>query len=229
MRLRKEEILKSNIKAFVFDMDGLIFDSEKVVQRAWNMTGPEFGIENLGDHIYNTVGMNAARRKVYFQKALSEDFPFEEFTAQTRKRFREIVDSEGLEMKPGAEELIRFLKGKGYRLAVATSSSRAHATKLLKESGIYDCFDGMVFGDMVSHSKPDPEIYQKACDVIGVRPEESIAFEDAPSGVRSASAAGLKVVVVPDLVQPSEEIQELAWKQMDNLNEFITYIKEQSE
>lgn len=216
--------MKSKIKALVFDMDGLIFDSEKIVQRAWNIAGQELGLGKIGEHIYHTIGMNAMRRKQYFLENVSLDFPFDAFTARTREVFREIADREGIAMKPGAKELIESAKKKGYRLAVATSSSRVHASKLLKEAGIYDYFDGIVFGDMVSHSKPDPEIYRKACEEIRVSPEESIAFEDAPSGVRSASAAGLRVVIVPDLVQPSEEIRELAWKQLESLEMMMVYI-----
>lgn len=216
--------MKSKIKALIFDMDGLLFDSEKVVQRAWNITGPEFGIENLGAYIYGAIGMNAARRKEYFQKTFAADFPFEAFSERTREVFREIVDKEGLEMKAGAKELILCGKEKGYKLAVATSSSRKHATRLLGEAGIYEYFDGFVFGDMVSHSKPAPEIYQKACEKLHVLPEESIAFEDAPSGVRSAAAAGLRVVLVPDLVQPPKEIQDLTWKQVETLEQIISVL-----
>lgn len=220
--------MKSKMTALVFDMDGLIFDSERIVQRAWNQTGEEMGLGRIGEHIYNTVGMNAMRRKQYFQEHISPEFPFEQFTGRTREVFREIADREGIALKPGAKELIDAGKENGYKLAVATSSSRVHATRLLKESGLYDYFDGIVFGDMVTHSKPDPEIYRKACEEIGVLPERCIAFEDAPNGVRSASAAGLHVVIVPDLVQPSEEIRQLAWKQLNSLEEMMTYIKEQS-
>ena len=223
--LKRELILKSNIKALVFDMDGLIFDSERVVQRSWNIVGQKLGFGNVGEHIYNTVGMNAMRRKQYFLEKTGPEFPFDEFTEQTRCVFRGIAEKEGIPMKAGAKELILTGKESGYKLAVATSSSRTHATRLLKESGIYDLFDGIVFGDMVTHSKPDPEIYQKACAAIAVLPEESIAFEDAPLGVRAAAAAGLKVVIVPDLVQPSEEIQKLAWRQLKSLEEFIDDVK----
>ena len=191
------------MKAFIFDMDGLIFDSERVVQRSWNIVGCEMGYGNI-----------------------DPKFPHEEFTARTRVVFREIVDSEGLAVKPGAKELIMLGKEKGYRLAVATSSRRDYASRLLKEAKVYDYFDGFVFGDMVSHSKPDPEIYEKACEAIGVLPQESVAFEDAPAGIRSAVAAGLRVVAVPDLVQPPKELEEIIWMKLDTLEEMVKYIKE---
>ena len=174
----------------------------------------------------NTLGMNVVSRKNYFLKHIDPKFPHEEFTARTRVVFREIVDSEGLAVKPGAKELIMLGKEKGYRLAVATSSRRDYASRLLKEAKVYDYFDGFVFGDMVSHSKPDPEIYEKACEAIGVLPQESVAFEDAPAGIRSAVAAGLRVVAVPDLVQPPKELEEIIWMKLDTLEEMVKYIKE---
>ena len=214
------------MKAFIFDMDGLIFDSERVVQRSWNIVGCEMGYGNIGEHIYNTLGMNVVSRKNYFLKHIDPKFPHEEFTARTRVVFREIVDREGLAVKPGAKELIMLGKENGYRLAVATSSRIDYASRLLKEAKVYDYFDGFVFGDMVSHSTPDPEIYDIACEAIGVLPQQSVAFEDAPAGIRSAAAEGLRVVAVPDLVQPPKELEEMNWMKLDTLEEMVEYIKE---
>ena len=108
MQRRKVLILKNKgvsgsmeMKAFIFDMDGLIFDSERVVQRSWNIVGCEMGYGNIGEHIYNTLGMNVVSRKNYFLKHIDPKFPHEEFTARTRVVFREIVDREGLAVKPG--------------------------------------------------------------------------------------------------------------------------------
>ncbi len=123
--------------------------------------------------------------------------------------FREIVDREGLAVKPGAKELIMLGKEKGISSCCGDIPSRRdYASRLLKEAKVYDYFDGFVFGDMVSHSKPNPEIYEKACEANGVLPQQSVAFEDAPAGIRSAAAAGLRVVAVPDLVQPPKELEE---------------------
>lgn len=232
MQRRKILILKNKsvndsriIKALIFDMDGLIFDSERVVQRAWNIAGREMGYGDVGEHIYHTLGMNVVSRKEYFLKHIDPEFRHDEFTARTRVVFREIVEQEGLAMKPGAKELIVLGKENGYRLAVATSSRRDYASRLLKEAGVYEYFDGFVFGDMVNHSKPDPEIYEKACKTIGVLPQESVAFEDAPAGIRSAAAAGLRVVAVPDLVQPPKELEEMIWMKLETLKDMVEYLK----
>ncbi|MEF9945482.1 MAG: HAD family phosphatase [Lachnospiraceae bacterium] len=213
------------IKALVFDMDGLIFDSERIVQRTWEAAGDEMGMPHLGEHIYNTIGFNLASRTKYFKENVKEDFPMEEFSQRTRMKFREIVDAEGLTVKKGARELILFAKNAGYRLAVATSSRREHATNMFREANLYEYFDGFVFGDMVQHAKPDPEIYLTACQIIGVEPKCAIALEDAPSGIRAATAAGMRTIMVPDLVQPSEEISKMLWHQVTSLEEVITLLE----
>ena len=207
-------------KAFVFDMDGLIFDSERIVQRSWNMAGQELGLGNVGEHIYNTIGMNRASRHKYYRENIREDFPFEEFQGLTRKYFFEIVEQEGLPMKKGVIEILEFAKEHHIKIALATSSSRDYAMKCLNDAGIADYFDGIVCGDMVKNSKPDPEIYLRACEQVGIVPEEALAFEDAPAGICAASAAGMQVVMVPDLVQPTEEIEELLWGKWDSLEGF---------
>lgn len=213
------------IKALVFDMDGLLLDSERIVKRSWNDAGDEVGVPNVGEQIYHTLGMNRRARNEYFKKVFGEDFPLEEFNERTSICFYRIVEKEGLPVKTGAKELLKYAKEHGYKIAVATSSSRQYARKVLTDAGIYSYFEGGVFGDMVEHAKPDPEIYQKACESIHVRPEDAIALEDAPAGVRSAYAAGLKVIVIPDLVQPSKEILELTYQKFDTLNDVISLLE----
>ncbi len=212
------------IRGIVFDMDGLLFDSERVVKRSWDMAGDELGIVHMGSHIYHTLGMNLAGRTAYFTKAVGENFPHEEFFALTRRYFYKIVDLEGLSLKPGARELLEYGKESGYKMAVATSSRSGYALQNLKTAGIYSYFDGLVFGDMVSRSKPDPEIYLRACESIGIRPKECIALEDAPAGIRAAWAAGMKPVMIPDLVEPDEAVKTLVCRRFDTLHEVIPYL-----
>ena len=133
-----EEALSSkmDIKAFIFDMDGLLFDSERIVQRSWEMAGDELGIPHMGEVIYHTLGMNRTGRNEYFRKYIREDFPFEEFGKLTRDNFWKIVDKEGLPLKKGTKELLAYGKAQGYKMAVATSSSREYAMGNLIRAGI---------------------------------------------------------------------------------------------
>lgn len=111
-------------------------------------------------------------------------------------------------------------------MAVATSSRSGYAIHNLEAAGIYGYFDGAIFGDMVHLAKPDPEIYLKACEAIKIRPKCSIALEDAPAGIRSAYAAGMIPVMIPDLVEPDEEIKALVHRQFKTLHEVIGLLEQ---
>ena len=214
------------LDALVFDMDGLIFDSERVVQRTWNDAGEQLGYGKIGEHIYNTLGFNVKRRKEYFQGVFGQDFPMDDFNRITRARFQEIVAEEGLAMKPGVRELLNWAHSRGIKTAVATSSRRVYSTDLLKRADIWKLLDGAVFGDMVTNAKPDPEIYLTACSLIHAVPARSVALEDAPAGIRSAHAAGMIPVIVPDLVQPDEETIRLCAGKFESLLDVIPYLED---
>lgn len=216
------------IRALLFDMDGLVFDSERIVQRSWNIAGEKLGYTNMGEHIYHTIGMNHAGANQYFAETLGEMFPIEEFRTLARENFYNIVEKEGLPVKAGAKELIFYAKQMGYKTAVVTSSRKPYAEKMFRDAGMYQYFDGFIFGDMVTRSKPDPEIYIKAYEMLGIEPEYCIAFEDAPAGVEAAVAAGIDVIMVPDLVQPDEETRMRAWKVIESLDEAIEILRSEA-
>lgn len=214
------------VYGLVFDMDGLIFNSERVVQRSWEWAGAVLGYERFGEHIYNTIGFNVKRREEYFRKNVDPDFPMEDFTVLTRREYQKIISGEGLEIKPGVVELLEYAAAKEYRIALATSSRREHASTLLKEHGLWKYFHGAVFGDMVTSSKPSPEVYQKACLAIGVAPANAVALEDAPSGIRSAVSAGMRAIMIPDLVEPDEQIIKMVWHRFDTLFDVLKLLNE---
>lgn len=216
-----------SLKAAVFDMDGLIFNSERIVQRTWQDAGEVLGYPDLGEQIYHTIGFNRARRAEYFKKVYGEDFPYALFVEKAAARFQEIVDTEGLPVKPGVRELMTALKENGISIGLATSASGDYAKASLEEAGLWHFFDGWIFGNMVPRSKPDPEVYIKACQAIEVLPEYAVALEDAPSGVISASAAGLRVIMVPDLVEPEQEIRAKAWMVKPSLTDVLDELREE--
>lgn len=212
---------KKDIKAFIFDMDGLLIDSERIVKISWDMAGKDLGYEHFGDHIMNTLGMNHKRRIQYFYDACGNDFPMELFDELETKYFWEIANTEGIPLKKGARELLQAISEKGYKIGLATSSRSGYAIPILEKHQVMQYFDGAVYGNMITHSKPDPEIYLKAAQVLGVAPEYCIGVEDASNGIRSACAAGMRVILVPDLAMPSPEIQKMVYKQYESLDEII--------
>jgi HAD superfamily hydrolase (TIGR01509 family) len=213
------------IDALLFDMDGLLIDSERIVKMSWDLAGEDLGYYKLGDHIFNTLGMNRVRRGIYFKEALGEDFPYEEFYARTSVHFYEIMSEQGIDIKPGARELLEYAKSHGYKLALATSSRKEYAAKSLTDIGIYSFFDVVVSGDMVQHSKPDPEVYLKASALLGVDPSNCLALEDAPAGIRSAYAAGTIPILIPDLLEPPEDVVQLSYRKYETLHEVIPLLQ----
>jgi len=213
------------IRGVVFDMDGLLLDTEQIVKRTWTDVGTSMGYPDMGEQIYHTLGFNRERRKAYFESVYGPEWPDEEIVRRCGIRFNEIVETEGIPVKKGAVELLKFLKAEGIKIGLATSTSEEHARQELEHAGLWDYFDGRVFGSMITHSKPAPEIYEKACTAIGVEPEFALALEDAPSGIKSAYSAGLRVIMIPDMVQPTEEIRQMTWDVRESLMEVIDIVK----
>lgn len=213
------------LNALVFDMDGLIFDSERIVQRAWTKASQELGLPDVGAHIYNTIGFNAGRREIYFYQTFGADFPAADFAVTTRRCFKAIAEAEGVPVKPGAVELLQLAKELGVKTALATSSRKAHAVEMLEQAEIYRYFDGAIYGDEVRNAKPDPEIYQKAGQLLKADPAGCIALEDAPAGIQAAYAAGMHPVMIPDLVAPDRETLAKCWRCYETLKDVVDLIR----
>ncbi len=215
---------KRKISGVVFDMDGLMFDTEALIQRTWDIVGPRMGYGKMSHNIYNTLGMNAKRRKQYFGDTYGEDFPFETFTENYRKEYSLYIEENGVPIKDGLFEVLDWMKEKGLKLALATGSSEASASTLLKKAGCYEYFDYMIFGSMITKSKPDPEIYIKACQGLGIPCEQAVALEDSPYGLQSAVDAGLMAVMIPDLLKDAGEIEEKIAAKLNSLCEVPSFL-----
>lgn len=215
------------IKAVVFDMDGVLFDTERICLEAWNEAAilMEEAPGDIEASLKDCIGLNRNDTQLYFQEKYGEDFDYDKFRQLNSKAFGEIIARDGLPVKDGVYEILEYLKKAGTRIALASSSRRVSVLGHLKEAGITDYFEAVVTGDMVEHSKPDPEIYRMACESLGLPPCEVMAVEDSPNGIRSAAAAGMKAVMVPDLVQPDEEISQLLYLKCDSLLGIVDYLK----
>lgn len=223
---QKTEKLKGNLKAVVFDMDGLMFNTEWLIKYCWDVTGKEMGYDNFGDNIYNTLGMNYNRRREYFLDKYGEDFDFEGFTDRYREVSADYLAKNGTPVKKGLINILEFLKENKIKMAVATSSSRKYAMSKICDVGIEGYFDTIICGDMVTKSKPDPQIYKMACDGLGVDYTSCIAFEDSPNGIRSAYAAGMNPIMIPDLLADApEEVEEMIVAKLEDLDEAIKFLK----
>lgn len=214
----KEEKKSFYPEAVVFDMDGVMFDSERIVQYSFNKAGEEMGYGLLGDeNICFTLGMNRAGRKAYFKEKYGQDFPYDAFQERYSEIYKEYVKRNGLPVKPGLYEILEVLEKKGIPAAVATSSSRENALENLRRAGVLKKFRAVITGDMVKEAKPDPEIYQKACDCLDTEPCRAMALEDAPKGIIAAKRAGMYAVFVPDILEDMEKFPVLPDKKEESL------------
>ncbi|MBQ4237573.1 MAG: HAD-IA family hydrolase, partial [Treponema sp.] len=139
----------------------------------------------------------------------------------------EYMNESGVPEKKGAREILEFLKSEKIPVALATSSEKSFAEKLLEKANLIQYFDLMIFGDEVSRAKPDPEIYETSCRKLGLVPEKCVAVEDSPNGIKSAVSAGLKAVMVLDRIPADGDMKKLAWKISDSLLSLKKIMEEQ--
>jgi len=214
-------------EAVVFDMDGVIFDSEKLYRRHWKITGKEYGIDD--DEMNELCNLIAGATKNHNERLMKthfgEDFDYETFRRKTMTRMDEDISRNGLDLKPGVLELFQYLKENGYKIGLATSTQQERAQSNLKNAGILDVFDKIVYGGSVPNGKPAPDIYLKACEELGVKPSEAIGIEDSINGVKSSSSAGLYTIMVVDLIEPTEEIRLLAQQIYNSLFDVIDFLQ----
>ncbi len=215
------------MRAVVFDMDGVLFDTEIVCMKAWIAVARMNGKSGMEEIFPHCIGLNANDSRRIVLKAYGEDFDYVGFRKQTSIWYQQYIKENGLPVKPGMEEILGWLRTTKYIVGLASSSKRESVISNLEQAGIRDDFSVVVTGDMVEHSKPLPDIYLRACSELGVKPEEAYAIEDSPNGIKSAYAAGMKPLMVPDMIAPDEEMQRMSHRIFKDLLEVLAYLKEE--
>lgn len=206
------------IKAVIFDMDGVLIDTEKHYNAAWceaaHMAG--FGAFTR-QHALMLRSLDAKLASEMMKDIFGEGFDYFAIREVRRRLVAERLEKYGLEKKSGIDEILAFLHEQGIKSAVATATPIELTLQHLEKIGVKDRFDRIVSAKQVAHGKPAPDVYLYACEQIGERPSECIAVEDSPNGIRSAYAAGCKPVMVPDLTPPDEEIKPLLYAVVGSL------------
>jgi len=221
-----EEAVGRRIEAVILDMDGLMFDTERLAVEGWRMAGGEFGIEMPYDLVLSTVGTNTADTREILERGLGRKIPFDEMRARRFVYLWDVIDREGVPVKKGLGGLLDLLEGRSVPAAVATSTERGKTEKLLRMSGLYDRFQVLVCGDEVARGKPAPDIFLAAAAGLDVQPGRCVVLEDSASGIRAAHAAGMIPLLVPDLREPPGEVVALARGVFASLDEAAAYLSE---
>lgn len=213
------------IKAVIFDLDGLLLDTEIVAFKVYEELGERFSFTlTLPDFMQNFCGQPLRRNVAYCNERFHLPWSFEEAVEEVLRIEKRLLD-EGVDVMPGAKELLAYLKENKYKTAVASSSARERSMKLLEQHNLVKYFDDFVFGPEVEKGKPNPDIFLKAAEKIAIEPELCLVLEDSQAGIQAAYSANMKVICIPDLKHPSEEYVKKATAVKDSLFDVITYLE----
>lgn len=197
-----------SIEAVIFDMDGVLFDTEKLCMDSWIAIAGERNMPDMEVFFPRCIGRNLTDTRILFDEFYGEKYDYEEFRKQASAWFHGYIEKNGVPVKKGVKELLEYLRRGGYKIGLASSTSRHSVEDHLERAGIREYFQSLTTGDMVEHSKPRPDIYLIACKSLEVNPAQTMAIEDSPNGIRAAHAAGMIPVMVPDLIAPDQEMRE---------------------
>ena len=212
-------------QAVVFDMDGVIFDTERLVIEFWKEVAKKHNIPNIEHTCIQCLGTNRVRTREIFLENYGADFPFDPYRAEVTELFNTHYKGVPLPTKPGVRELLSYLQEQNIKVGLASSTAQHLVRDEIGTAGLLPYFQTLVCGDMVEHSKPAPDIFLKACEILNADPTKSIAIEDSFNGIRSAHCAGMTPIMVPDQVQPTDEIRTLAFHVMPSLLDVLNWLK----
>ena len=212
-------------QAVVFDMDGVIFDTERLVIEFWKEVAKKHNIPNVEHTCIQCLGTNRVRTREIFLENYGADFPYDPYRAEVTELFNTHYKGVPLPTKPGVRELLSYLQEQDIKVGLASSTAQHLVRDEIGTAGLLPYFQTLVCGDMVEHSKPAPDIFLKACEILNADPTKSIAIEDSFNGIRPAHCAGMTPIMVPDQVQPTDEIRTLAFHVMPSLLDVLNWLK----
>lgn len=213
------------IKAIIFDMDGLMIDSERVTFECYQERLKDMNL-TMDEEFYKTL-LGKTIKGIYqrFYDVYGNDFPIENVIQDVHQLMAERFETEGVPVKKGLVELLHYLKDNNYKTIVATSSNRDRVDKILAQAKITEFFDDSICGDEVTKGKPNPEVFLKSCQKLGVNVDEAIVLEDSEAGIQASYDANIKVICIPDMKYPEKQYEEKTFKISKDLTEVTAYLK----
>ena len=207
------------IRAVLFDMDGTLIDTEKYYRVFWPKAMAEFGYHMTDEQVLSMRSLGRPFAPARLKEWFGEELDYYAVRVRRTEMMEAQLDIDGIQLKPGAVEILEELRRRGILAAVATATPPERTEKYLGLTGIRPYFSKIISATQVKEGKPSPDIYLYACEQLGLAPEECMAVEDAPNGILAAYRAGLRVVMVPDQTQPTEELQGMLYANVDRLDD----------
>lgn len=212
-------------KAVIFDMDGLMINSERVTFDGYCRVMKDMGL-TITEEFYTTLlGKTIATARQLFVDVYGEDFDLDEVLPKVHKYMADLFDTQGVPLKKGLIELLTYLKENNYKTIVATSSHRDRVDHILEIADIAKYFDDSICGDEVTHGKPNPEVFLRSCEKLGVDTSEAIVLEDSEAGIQAAYTGHIDVICIPDMKYPEEQYANMTTKILDSLDLVIDFLK----
>ena len=213
------------IKAVIFDFDGLLVDTEiislKIYQEILSEFGFDFTKEEYSKHYSGKTEVENIQR---FINTFNLPISYQACLNKVLEVEKKLI-AQGVELKPGVKPLLAYLKENNFKVALATSSTKERAISILKRHNILNYFDEFVFSEDVKSSKPDPEVFLKACLKLNVSNNEAIVLEDSENGIMASCNAKIPVICIPDMKKPAQEYLDRSLCVFETLNDVIGYLK----
>ena len=211
-------------KAVIFDLDGLLIDSEIISYKIYKEILYEFGYEfSKEEYAQNFSGKTETKNVTNLIDKYNLPWTIELGSCRVLEIENKFL-AQGVELKPGARELLSYLKENCFKITIASSSTEERALTILRQHNIIDCFDEFVFGHEVKKGKPNPDIFLKACDKISEKPHECLVLEDSEAGIQAAFSANIPVICIPDMKVPNQRYLNMTKAILNSLDEVISYL-----
>lgn len=211
--------------AVIFDLDGLILETESLARKAWVLAGQDLGISVPEQVVQAMVGRTIHSIRALLEEMLDAEVSYDALLARSDHHYHRLIEIEAPVIKPGLFELLDFLDNHGFSLALATSSRRHQLEPKTRGTGIQDRFHQIICGDQVEQGKPAPDIFLAAAHLLEMPPARCFVLEDSGPGIEAAHRAGMRPLLVPDHVRPAEELVALAEAEFQTLHEVIPFLE----
>ena len=213
------------IRTIFFDMDGTIIDTEKHYRRLWVEAARQMGYNMSDEQALSLRSLGRPYAPVRINGFFDDEEAYGKIRGRRMELMAEVLQKEGIELKPYAQETLSELQKRGHRLVITTATDESRTEKYLREVGLREYFDTIVCATMIENGKPSPDIYLYAAEQVGLKPEDTYAVEDSPNGVMSAYRAGCKTIMIPDQTQPDDELMKCIYKKCDSLRDLLDMVE----
>ena len=214
------------IKAVIFDMDGLMIDSERVTFEGYQHVLAKENLTMSEEKYKTLLGKPVKAVHDLFKEDYGPQYDVDQIIKDVHAYIAKRFETEGVPLEPGLVELLKYLKENNYKTIIATSSHRNRVDLIVKQAQIDQYFDDSICGDEVTKGKPNPEVFLKACQKLQVSPQDALVLEDSESGINAAYNAEIKVIGIPDMKYPEEKYVKMTYKIMDNLFQVKDFLEE---